>query len=210
MSSDPTVTSNSLYSLWKRQLLKFDFFPLQWSKFIPINLTGTLKTFNRKFEGFYLPHSSQMWRNCHFWTKPAIWDLKRVMGSADHVQFLFKLYNNFFFDHGKNKVHIFKFCLFHRLYRGSGVTGGLKTNFNFLKGIFCSGGVRELFLTMVNLKLKPSLFTPHSSNHLEKSKSQKTNDQVNINFFESSISEIEIVKSVPWYLNYYISCSITW
>ena len=93
-SLDPTVTSDPLYSLWKRQKLKFWILFLQWWKYIPINLKGTLKTFNEKCEGFYVPHSSQMWRNCHFWPKTAIWDCK--CATVDHVQFLFKCYNNSF------------------------------------------------------------------------------------------------------------------
>ena len=79
-SSDPTITSDPLYSLWKRQKLKIWILFLQWSKCIPINLKGTLETFDEKFEGFYVPHRSQMWRNKHFWPKTAIWDLKRDHG----------------------------------------------------------------------------------------------------------------------------------
>ena len=42
---------------WKNWILF-----LQWSKCIPINLKGKLKTFNGQFEGFYITHSSQMWK----------------------------------------------------------------------------------------------------------------------------------------------------
>ena len=72
----PPLPQTHLYSLWKRQKLKIWILFLQWSKYIPINLKGTLKTFNGKFEGYYVPHSSQMWGNCHFWPKTAIWDSK--------------------------------------------------------------------------------------------------------------------------------------
>ena len=51
-SSDPTFTSDPLYSLWKRQKLNIWILFLQRLKCITINLTEILKTFNGKFEGF--------------------------------------------------------------------------------------------------------------------------------------------------------------
>ena len=48
---------------------------LQWSKCIPVNLKGAPKTFNEKFEWFYVPHSGQIWQKLQFLTKlTAIWD----------------------------------------------------------------------------------------------------------------------------------------
>ena len=45
------------------------------------------------------------------------------------------------FDHGKNKIQIFNFCLFHRLYIGSEVMVGSDDPLqNFLKGIFAQEG----------------------------------------------------------------------
>ena len=46
------------------------------------------------------------------------------------------------FDHGKNKIQIFHFCLFHRLYGGgSEVTVGSEDQLqNFLKGVFVQEG----------------------------------------------------------------------
>ena len=67
------------------------------------------------------------------------------------------------FDHCKNKIEFFNFCLFHRPHRGSGVTVGSENPLqNFFKGniILFKGGQVEHVLTMANLKLKPVLFTP--------------------------------------------------
>ena len=65
------------------------------------------------------------------------------------------------FGHCKNKIQFFNFCLFHRLYRGSEVMVGSEDALQFfLKGIFVQEGSSEHILTMVNLKLKSSLFTP--------------------------------------------------
>ena len=47
------------------------------------------------------------------------------------------------FDHCKNKIQIFNFCLFHKLYRGSEVTVGSEDPLqNFLKGHICLSGVK--------------------------------------------------------------------
>ena len=118
-SSDPTVTPDPLCSLWKRQKLKIWILFLQWSKCIPINLKGTLKTFNGKFEGVYIPCSSQMWRNYHFWPKTAIWCILTMAKT-------------------KFKFSIFAFSIGY--IRGLRWQWGLKTNFKFfLKGIFVQG-----------------------------------------------------------------------
>ena len=47
-----------------------------WSKSIPIYLKGTPKTFNEKFEVFYVPHGSQMWKKLPFLTKNSHLGLK--------------------------------------------------------------------------------------------------------------------------------------
>ena len=133
-SSDPTVTSDPM------EKAKFENlnFILAVVKMYSNNLKETLKTFNRKFEGFYVPHSSQMWRNYHFWPKTAIWDLKRVMGSVDHIQFLFKRYNNSFkvavnaFWPWQKQNSDFQFLIFPKSYVAIGSLSwrwGLKTNF---------------------------------------------------------------------------------
>ena len=142
-SSDPIVTSVQ-YSPWKRQTLKIWILYLQLSKYIPINLKGALQIFNGNFEGVYVPHSSQMWQTYHFWPKQLFETYNATMGSVDHVQFLFKRYNNsrllwMYFDHGKNKIQIFFFYLSHRLCRGS---LGTEDQPQFFKGHICSGGVK--------------------------------------------------------------------
>ena len=61
------------------------------------------------------------------------------------------------FDHGKNKIQIFNFWPSYMLCRGSEV----KTNFKmFERKYLFKRGQLEHVLTMANLKLKPSLFTP--------------------------------------------------
>ena len=71
------------------------------------------------------------------------------------------------FDHCKNKMEILNFCLFHKLYRGSGVTivSEDPLHFFFSKGIFVqvrSSGTR---FDHGQFELKPSLFTPRPIIH---------------------------------------------
>ena len=55
-----TVTSNLLYIAYEKgQKLKIWILFLQWSKCIPINLKGTLRTCNGKFEGFRYPTAAK-------------------------------------------------------------------------------------------------------------------------------------------------------
>ena len=51
------------YHIGKGEKMKVLVLFLQWSKCIPNNLKGTPRTFNGTFKGFYVPHSSQMWKN---------------------------------------------------------------------------------------------------------------------------------------------------
>ena len=61
----------------------------------------------------------------------------------------------------KTKFRFSIFGLFHRLYRRSEVAMGSKdTHKIFLKDMFVQKGQVGHVLTMANLKLKPSLFTP--------------------------------------------------
>ena len=54
---------------------------LQWTKCIPINLKGTLKTFNGNFEGFFTyPTAAKCEEIAISDQKTAIWDLKRDHG----------------------------------------------------------------------------------------------------------------------------------
>ena len=55
-SSDPTVTSDPLYSLWKRQKLKIWILFLPWSKFIHSSLKGIIITFKQNLDVIYRPH----------------------------------------------------------------------------------------------------------------------------------------------------------
>ena len=61
----------------------------------------------------------------------------------------------------KTKFRFSIFGLFHRQYRGSEVTMGSEDTLKiFWKDMFVQKGQVEHVLTMANLKLKPSLFTP--------------------------------------------------
>ena len=120
---------------------------LQWSKCIPVNLRGTLETFDGKFDGFHVPHSSKMWRNKHFWPKTATWDLQWDHGVCRSHPILFKRYNiSFKFDVNafwpwQEQNSDFQFLTFPIGYVGVWGDGGVwRPTLNFLKGIFVQEG----------------------------------------------------------------------
>ena len=50
--------------------------------------------FNGKFEGFMYPTASKCDQNDHFDQKRPFGTENAIMGSVDHIQILFKCYNN--------------------------------------------------------------------------------------------------------------------
>ena len=70
------------------------------------------------------------------------------------------------FDHGKNNIQIFHFCLFHRLYRRSEVTVESEDPLQklFKKGIFVQEGQVEHVLTMANFKSNLPYLCPTLTN----------------------------------------------
>ena len=75
------------------------------------------------------------------------------------------------FEHGKNKIQIFKFWPFPEAMGSEVTTIGLKTynsrsSFFFKRALilFNRGPVEHVLIT-VNLKLKPSLFTPRPNRY---------------------------------------------
>ena len=73
-SSDPTVTSDPLHSLWKRQKLKIWILFLQWSKCIPINLKEKSKHVYWKIRRVLRTPQQPNVKKLPFWPKTAIWD----------------------------------------------------------------------------------------------------------------------------------------
>ena len=97
----------------------------------------------------------QKWQFLYIWLLWCMWNLSNFPLNVLSVPFrLIGIH----FDHCKNKIQIFNFCLFHRLYRGS------VFNF-FLRAYLFKSGQVEHFMTMANLKLEPSLFTPRPNTH---------------------------------------------
>ena len=95
-------------------------------------------------KGFTYPTAAKCEEITIFYQKQPFETYNATMGSVDHVQFLFKCYNNSFLGcceciltMAKAKFRFSIFGLSHRLYRGSKVTVGsedeLQKNF---KGIF--------------------------------------------------------------------------
>ena len=102
----------------------------------------------------------------YFWPKAAIWDLKRDHGSI-YVQFCFDVIIIPFrllwmhFEHGKKQNSDFPFLAFPLGYIGGlRWRWGLKTHFKYLRAYLFKRGQVKYVLTMANLKLKSSLFTP--------------------------------------------------
>ena len=93
------------------------------------------------------------------------------MGSVDHIQYLFKRYFllgycGHILYHGKSKIQIFNFGLSHRPCRGSEVTVGSEDPLQIFERVYLfKRGQVEHILTMANLQLKPSPFTPRPTAH---------------------------------------------
>ena len=82
-----------------------------------------------------------------FWSKVLISAHLAALGYLKPFKFSIKCHSVPFglirihFNHCKNRIQIFNFCLFNRLYRESAVTVGSETHFkDFLKGIFVQEG----------------------------------------------------------------------
>ena len=70
------------------------------------------------------------------------------------------------FDHGKNKIQIFNLWTLGLICREFEVTVGSENQLNFLRAYLFRRGKVEHVLTMANLKLRPSLYTPALPNIL--------------------------------------------
>ena len=65
----PSLPQTTYIAYGKGKEMKILILFFQWSKCIPSNLKGTPMAFNGIFEGFYVPHSSQMREKIPFWPK---------------------------------------------------------------------------------------------------------------------------------------------
>ena len=122
----------------KGQTLKIWILFLPWSKCTHSNLKGIIIIFKQNLDMIYKPRGrilSPKWlflvKNSNFVTFGCCGDVKPSNFPLNVLVFPFKLIGKHF-DHCKNKIQIFNFCIFHRSYKGAEVT----------VGYICSGGVK--------------------------------------------------------------------
>ena len=134
----------------KGQKLKIWILFLPWLKCIHSILKGIILTFKQKLDVINRPHCrvlSLKWlflvKNGNFFTFSCCGVRKKSSNFPFNVFSVpFRLIG-IHFDHCKNKIQIFNFCLFHRLYRGSEVTVGSEDPLQIsFKGQICSRGVK--------------------------------------------------------------------
>ena len=149
----------------KNRKSEFLLFVLPWSKYIHSNPKGIIILLKQNLDVTYRPHGHVL---CHKWlflVKNGNFSISGSCGVCKSVKIsivfgvLFELIG-IHFEHCNNKIRFSFFSFSHRLRRG----GVWILTSMFLKVMFKRGQVEHI-LTMANLKLKPSLFTPRPSVH---------------------------------------------
>ena len=158
---------------------------------------------------------------CSFWEKCKN-SPKTGLGCSTPLSVPFRLIG-IHFDHCKNNMQIFNFCLFHRLYRGSEVTVGSEDPLHFFKGHFCSRGVKwntfwpwpiwNQNLPYLCPALMYTVFSPHSQSlHTTSSQTLPMSPPHILHIIKKQLTKygnLHQIRQINILLAQYVTCQFT-